>query len=291
MDLLKQNSIKIVGRLINAEVKTDNRKSDGVGYVSATATIISNLDGRDNEFEVQFYSSALTADGKENQLYKSYVAMEDLKGKKVEINGDMRENRFYSVRNEQMGSAQVLNGRFIRGVSESTIDCANFELGGFVVRELVEKKNKAGEIYRYDLGLGQANYKGDMMALFTLHVDPIDVEIVNGVKGYKAGQTVKVNGDLRFIVETVEATVNNEGGFGTPVTRVFTNKQKNFYIKGGSAALSSSEDGYYDREVISNLTQAYKAHDVELENAAKQRGDSKPVAEKPSMVSRQTSLI
>lgn len=291
MELLKANSFKVVGKLAEVTIKTDNRKSDGVGYVSATATVVANLDGRDNEFEISFYSSALTADGKENQLYKSYVKMEDLKGKKVEVNGDIRENRFYSTRNEQMGSSQILSGRFIRGTAESTADCATFEFGGFVARELTEKKNKAGEVYRYDLSLGQANYKGDMASIFTFHVDPVDANIVKGAQGYAAGQTVKIVGNLRFIVETVEAVVNNEGGFGDPITKVYTNKQKNFFIKSGSAALPSGQDGYYDKETISALLSAYKAHDVELTAAAKNKGEEKPVSEKPAMTARQTSLI
>ena len=292
MELLKTNSIKIIGKLANVTIKTGNRPSDGVGYVSATATIIANLDGRDNEFEVQFYSSALTQDKKENQLYKSYIKMEDLKGKKVEVTGDIRENRFYSVRNEQMGSSQVLNGRFIRGVAESTIDTATFELGGFVACELVEKKNKAGEIYRYDLALGQANYKGDMASIFTIHVDPTDVAVVKGVQNYSAGQTVSVVGNLRFIVETVEATVNNEGGFGEPVVRVYTNRQKNFFIKTGFKPIQAGQDGFYDKETISSLIEAYKANDVEIAEKAKNKED-KPVSEKPAMNAsvRQTSLI
>ena len=290
MELLKINSMKIVGKLVEVALKTGNRPTDGIGYVSATATIVANLDGRDNEFEVQFYSSALTQDKKENQLYKSYMKMEDLKGKKVEVTGDIRESRFYSTRNEQMGSSQILNGRFIRGVAESTMDAATFEFGGFIARELTEKKNKAGEIYRYDVALGQANYKGDMASIFTFHIDPADVNIVKGVQNYAAGQTVKIAGNLRFIVETVESVVNNEGGFGDPITRTFTNRQKNFFIKTGSAALASDQDGYYDKETISTLLQAYKANDVEIESKAKNK-DDKPVSEKPAMSARQTSLI
>ncbi len=290
MELLKINSMKIVGKLVEVALKTGNRPTDGIGYVSATATIVANLDGRDNEFEVQFYSSALTQDKKENQLYKSYMKMEDLKGKKVEVTGDIRESRFYSTRNEQMGSSQILNGRFIRGVAESTMDAATFEFGGFIARELTEKKNKAGEIYRYDVALGQANYKGDMASIFTFHIDPTDVNIVKGVQNYAAGQTVKIAGNLRFIVETVESVVNNEGGFGDPITRTFTNRQKNFFIKTGSAALSADQDGYYDKETISTLLQAYKANDVEIESKAKNK-DDKPVSEKPAMSARQTSLI
>lgn len=290
MELLKVNSFKIVGKLVDVAIKTGNRTSDGVGYVSATATVVSNFDGRDFEYEVSFYSSALTADKKENQLYKSYVKMEDLKGKKVEIDGEIRENRFYSVRNEQMGSSQVLSGRFIRGAAESTVDTATFEFGGFVARELTEKKNKAGEVYRYDISLGQANYKGDMASVFTFHVNPTDVGVVKGVQEYSIGQTVKIVGKLHFIVEVVESVVDNDGGFGDPVTRVFTNRQKNFFIKTGFKPLNADQDGYYDKETISNLLQAYKAHDVEIEAAAKNKED-KPVTEKPAITGRQTSLI
>lgn len=289
MDLLRTNTFKVVGRLQSQDLKIGNKKADGSGFISGKAVIISKLDGRDCEFEISFFANQNTKDGKESQLFTSYSKLGDLVGKKVEVTGDIRESRFFSSNANQMVSAQQLGGRFVRGVSESTADEGSFEIGGFVVESLKEKTNKENAIYRYDLALGQANYSGNGMNRFVLHINPADVEIVNGVRGYEVGQTVSVHGDLRFFVEKVVSERKNEGGFGESVTRTFTNKQHNFFITGGTAAIVDAAKGMYPMDVIKTLVAAYKAHDVEL--AEKGKSSSAPVEDAPVVTNRQTSLI
>lgn len=293
MDLLRTNSIKIVGRLQSQDLQPKNKKSDGSGYISGSAIVISHLDGRDCEFEIQFYTNQKTKDGKQSQLYTSYSKLGELVGKKVEITGELRENRFYSKNSNQMASAQILSGRFVRGVAESTEDEASFEIGGFVVDSLKEKANKDNEVYRYDLVLGQSNYNGDMMSRFTLHISPADVEIVRGVQKYQIGETVFVHGNLRFYVEKKQVEVNSEGGFGEAVIRTYTNRQSNYFVTGGSAPIKDAEKGMYGSEIIRNLVSAYKARDVEIASSAKEGAsdDNGAEEEAPKVTSRQTSLI
>ena len=289
MDFLRTNSFKIVGRLMSANlVPSVSKKGDG--YISGSATVVSNMGGVDNTFEVHFYTSQKTKDGKESQLYLSYSKMSDLVGKKVQIDGELRESRVWSKSSNQMASSQQLSGRFVRGMAESSIDEATFELGGFIVDELKERTNKEGEIYRYDVAIGQANYKGDMMSKFVLHVNPSDREIVNGVRNYQAGQTVKVNGNLNFIVKVVTSTAKNEGGFGEGVTRTFTNKISNYFIQGGSSPITDAAQGSYPSDVIRSLVSAYKAHDAEIMSNAKDSSPA-PVEESSVVTARQTSLI
>ena len=128
------------------------------------------------------------------------------------------------------------------------------------------------------------------MSKFTLHVNPTDRDIINGVRNYKVGDTVRVNGDLNFIVKVVTSTAKNEGGFGEGITRTFTNKISNFFIAGGSSPITDSAQGAYPSDVIRSLVSAYKAHDVELMNSAKDSGPA-PVEEAAPVTSRQTSLI
>lgn len=293
MDLLKNNSIKIVGRLQSQDLQPKIKKDGGSGYISGSAVVISHLDGRDCEFEIQFYTNQLTKDGKQSKLYTSYSKLGELVGKKVEITGELRENRFFSKNGNQMASAQVISGRFVRGVAESTEDEASFEFGGFVVDALKEKTNKDGEIYRYDLVLGQANYNGDMMGRYTFHVSPVDVEIVRGVQKYQIGETVFVHGNLRFYVEKVTSTINNEGGFGEAVTRTYTNRQSNYFVTGGSAPIKDAEKGMYGSDIIRNLVSAYKARDVEIADKAKEgaSGENDGGEKEVKVTSRQTSLI
>ena len=49
--LLRENSIKIVGRLTDAHVTLGNRKDNGQGYISVDATVVSLINGVSNEFK------------------------------------------------------------------------------------------------------------------------------------------------------------------------------------------------------------------------------------------------
>ena len=291
MDYLKTNSFKVVGRLSSQDLEVKNRKDNGDAFISGKAIIIAELDGAKNEFEVSFYANKKTADGKDSSLFTSYSKLAELVGKKVEITGSISESRFWSTNANQMVSAQQLNGRFVHGVAESTSDEGTFELGGFVVKGLTERLNKNNEVYRYDLTIGQANYRGDNMACFTAHINPADRDIVNGVRGYEVGQTVRINGDLRFIVTETRSERKNEGGFGEPVVRVYTNRQRNFFITGGTAAIKDPEQGMYPADVIRTLVGAYKAHDVELSEKAKSSAPAQEAEPEVRVTSKQTSLI
>lgn len=291
-DLLKQNTFKVVGRLVSQDLKILNKKTDGSGFISGNIIVEANLDGAKNEFEISFYANEKTQDGKVSSLYTQYSKLGELVGKKVEVSGDIRESRFWSSNANQMVSAQKLSGRFVHGVAETTNDDATWELGGFVVEGLKEKTNKDGDIYRYDLTLGQSNYKGDSMSRFVVHINPADAEIVAGVGKYNVGQTVQVNGDLRFTVTETRSERKNEGGFGEPVVRVYTNRQRNFFITGGSAPVTSVENGMYPSEVIRTLVGAYKAADVALADKAKSGNASHEEEEVTTTVSnKQASLI
>jgi hypothetical protein len=289
METLKTNNVKIIGHLVSTNLKEGTRKDNGQGYISGTITVSSVFGGTTKEYEIALYANAQTQAKQPNKLYISYSKLNELVGKKVEVTGDLRENRYWSANAKQLVSAQQINGRFIRGVSESTEEEATYELGGFVVTTLTERKNKEGKIYRYDLQLGQADYKGSMLSIFTLHVKPTDTEIINGLRTmYKAGDTVLVNGILDFTVETVTKASENVG-FGAGAVHTFTNRSRQLWIVGGSNVYT--DESKYSELAIRDLIAAYKSRDVELAAKA-QNGDSKEdVEDKPVVTNRQTSLI
>lgn len=288
--LFRTNTFKVVGRLLNTEVRTGTLKSNGQEYISIDVTVQSTIGGKNNEFEISLFANKLTKDGKPSQLYTSYSKLPELVNKKVEISGDIRENRYFSSNLNQIISTQQLNGRWVRGVADSSTDEATYELGGFIVKSLVERQNKAGEVYRYDLTIAQSNYAGNGLSMYTLHVDPSRRDILAGVEGYNVGDTVRLNGNLNFTVETVTAASNNDGGFGEPVTRTYTNKQKNFFIEGGSAPIQ--DDTAYDNVTIKTLIDAYKANDVALTaKGSTSTSSAAPVVEDAHVTRRQTSLI
>ena len=291
--LLRENSIKIVGRLTDAQVTTGNRKDNGAGYISVDATVESIINGVSNEYKVNFYTSQLTKDGKQSKLYDSYSKLPEMVGKKVEIDGEIRENRYYSANLNQLISTQLLAGKFVKGVVESAVDVATYVIGGFLVKTPVEKQNKKGEVYRYDVTVGQSNYAGNGMSMFTLHINPAHTDIVRGVEGlYNVGDTVQFSGSLVFKVETVTVEDNNTA-FGAPVTKTYTNRQSNFYIEGGSNPIQ--DERAYSSDVVKTLIEAYKANDVKLQNASANSAPavgSAPVNNvAPAVTKRQTSLI
>lgn len=284
-----KNEIKIVGKLTKANLKTGKSAKTGQNYVSATAVVVSNIKGVDNEFEVSFFANEMTADNKPSELFKSYSKMPELEGKKVEITGSLRENRFFSSNLNQIVSTQELSGRFIKGVADSVPDEASWLVSGFIAKSLVEKINKNNEVYRYDVTLAQVNYDGKTLSMYTLHVNPIHRNIIAALEKYEVGQTIRLYGSLNFKTEVVTVEDKNEGGFGEPIYKTFTNKQKNFYIEGGSAPIV--DETKYDSMTISDLISAYKARDVELAEKGK---TNEPVAvEKTTqtITKRQASLI
>ena len=287
--LFRTNTFKVVGRLLNTDVRTGTLKSNGQEYISIDVTVQSTIGGKNNEFEISLFANKLTKDGKPSQLYTSYSKLPELVNKKVEISGDIRENRYFSSNLNQIISTQQLNGRWVRGVADSSTDEATYELGGFIVKSLVERQNKAGEVYRYDLTIAQSNYAGNGLSMYTLHVDPSRRDILAGVEGYNVGDTVRLNGNLNFTVETVTAASNNDGGFGEPVTRTYTNKQKNFFIEGGSAPIQ--DDTAYDNVTIKTLIDAYKANDVALTAKGSTSTSAAPAVKDAPVTRRQTSLI
>ena len=291
--LLRENSIKIVGKLMDAQVTLGNRKDNGQGYISVDTTVVSLINGVSNEYKVNFYTSQLTKDGKQSKLYDSYSKLPEMVGRKVEIDGEIRENRYYSANLNQLISTQLLAGKFVKGVVETAIDTATFVVGGFLVKTPVERRNKKDEVYRYDVTLGQSNYAGNSMSMITLHINPDHVEIVRAVEGmYGVGDTIQFTGSLVFKTEVV--TVEDENtAFGAPVTKTYTNRQSNFYIEGGSNPLS--DERAYSSDVVKTLIDAYKANDVKLQTASV---SSAPVVNAapavnaaPVVTKRQTSLI
>lgn len=288
--LFNENSFQVVGRLMSADVKIGNKVSDGLGYVSVDAIVTSIIDGVENEYPISFFANELTKDKKHSKLYDTYAKLGELIGKKVDISGSIRENRFWSANANQLVSSQQLSGMWVKGVVDTTPDKGTFTIGGFLGASPVEKKNKEEEVYRYDVVVGQSNYNGDNMSRFTLHIHPENREVINGIESiYQVGDTIKLDGNLNFIVK--EETVTEQVGFGKPIQKVYTNKQRNFYITGGSETIQ--DERAYDVETIKKLKAAYDARDVELMNAQKtvEKSTPAPVSATTTISKRQASLI
>ena len=138
--LAAENSVSIVGRLADVDVRTGVDKGNKE-YVSIKASVVSSLQGKDNIFKIEAFTYRLTQENKESNLYKQYIELPNSKGKKVQVSGSLRENRIWSKNKEQMISFSAISGRFFSVVPETTVDTATFIMSGFVVKSIEEKKN------------------------------------------------------------------------------------------------------------------------------------------------------
>lgn len=286
------NSFTIIGTLKGVEFKNKDKLAE---YVSAIATIDSNIGGVTNNFSVEFFAKAVTNDGKPSKLYSSYKDMEKNIGKRIKVDGELRENRYYNAQRETIVGSNVLSGKFVN-FNPTDDDVAKFEFAGFIATELKEKTNKDGEVYSYTIGIGQEGYKENTLNViqFNIEASPECSNIVSYVRdNYLTGTSVLVTGELDSHVEKTAVTVN-EGGFGGPIVREYSSVRKNFFITQGSAPILADK-AYYDDNKIAAMVQNYKAHDVEIEKAAKDRaeGIATPAASPaaPTTKKRTGSLI
>lgn len=291
--MLQTNKFHVVGSLISVDSKAGTFKQNGHNYITVTATVKSVINGQDNIFKIRFFSSDTKADGTPNKIFNVYSSLEkNYKDRRISVDGSIRDNRFVG-KDGQMRASQSLEGKWINAAEESEVDEATWSVGGFVAKDLEEKTNKNNEIYRYDFTLGQSNYKGDNMSLFTFHIAPGDNVILNGVRKYKVGDTITLNGKLNFI-ETIAVVEDKNNAFGDPVTKTFVNHNNNYFITGGTNPITDAADpNKYTNQVITSLVAAYKASGVEIQQKASTSKAAAPVetneAPKPSV--RQTSLI
>ena len=62
-ELLQTNTFKVVGNLIKADTALRTNPDNGEQSISVTATVVSVVENKSNEFTIRLYSKALTKDG------------------------------------------------------------------------------------------------------------------------------------------------------------------------------------------------------------------------------------
>ena len=55
--LFRTNTFKVVGRLLNTDVRTGTLKSNGQEYISIDVTVQSTIGGKKNEFEISLFAN------------------------------------------------------------------------------------------------------------------------------------------------------------------------------------------------------------------------------------------
>lgn len=290
LDLIrKTNNVRIVGTIKGANNLEPKTSAAGEDYVSGTVVVESYVDGVPSLFEIEVYQKRLTKAGTPSVLFDTYVGLKNKIGQKYDISGSLTESRFYDKRNNQLASSYRIAGKWFNPAKITEVDKAEFEVSGFVYKPLTERKNKEGALICYDLEIGQASFNDDKLSIFKFQVDPSNITVLQGIQGhYAVGSTVKFRGNLSCIVE--EKTVTEDGGFGVPKVKVYTNTTKRFWITGGD--LPIVDGSQYSLADIQKLKAAYGARDIELSAGAQEMVASGMSAIGTGPVSsRQSSLI
>jgi hypothetical protein len=259
----------IIGQLVSADLKEGTYKSGpnaGKGFISGSIVVKSTLDNEPNLFEIELFQNEQTKTGEVNKLYTAYKGLNTMINTMVQVDGAINENRYFNKKTGTISSSNRLDGRYVSKAQPGKVDSAVFEVSGFVNRELVEKTNKKGEVYTYEMELGQrlqsVKKPGQIMRF---HIDPAQAEIIRHIESsYTIGTTVSFYGNIRFVTRT--QTYEQSGvAFGEARVKTSTIVNRNFFITGGNEPLDG--DTAYEPEEIQAVAKAIAAKDVEMSNA------------------------
>jgi hypothetical protein len=286
-EVAKQNSFKIVGELVEANLETKTSGRSGKDFISGKIVIKSVLDGRAQLTEVELYSNKFKQDGTSNKLFETYANLGTLLNKRVRVSGELGESRFFSTTNSQLVSTTVNRGRYVAPADTGEKDTADFSFAGYIVKPLYEKNSKDGDLLAYEMVVAQANWNNTKPTLIKFAVAKDNKAAVSAIqKLYEKGMTVSVRGVVSIVTEDVE--VSEQTAFGES-TRVYHNTYKNYLIKTGSQPL---DKGTYTSQDILELNRAYEDDGLAIENAAKgQAGGAKTATAAPAAKTPRTSLL
>jgi len=252
------------------EVVIKNGRNAGKNAISTTIIIKSVLGGEDNPTEVTTELSSFameeTKNGKPNPAYKQMKDIYNLVGKRVYTTASIEDNRFYSVRTNQLVPNNRFRFSFINEARADKADAATFEFSGFVKRPIEEKLDADNNLEKYVITLAQANYNKNnlIVAKFTIPKDNKKaVEYME--KQYTKYQTVSIQGVYSTKVKVIQKTDDNDGGFGEPITKTYNNIVKDLVIVHGAPVITG--DTAYTESDIVTLAKAYNDKGQELKEA------------------------
>lgn len=267
------NKIYVVGTLTEVEIRKGSK--DGKEYVGGSCVVTVN----GQPIELKFFSNQLKKDGTVNKKYNNILELENMKGRRVSVNGELGSRAFYQASAGQVITFNELNGGFFNLAKDTVADVATFEFSGYVIRPLYERLNKEEKLIAYEMEIGQADYTGENLRVIRFTVDKDSAKIVSAIQGsYTKGATVSINGEIHYQINEVEK--KEEVAFGEPIVKKFTNVIKTFLITGGKPVIVS--EAAYTPAQISALETAYSEYLQSVEKEAKSQVQSGQVAVTPA---------
>lgn len=281
MAVLKKNEVFIIGTLV--DVKTDVRTStENKTYISGKASIKVIVNNVENIIEASIYAFEKTKEGADSKMFKSYVTLESLIGKRVRVTGSLGEGSIVDPSTGDVRHFNQINARFINAAySTDTEDKATFEYSGFVVRPIYERRDKEDNLLGYKIEVAQANYYDNNCIVVRFDIDKNDTQKAAVIEAnYVAGSTVEFSGTLGA-VSTIE-TKTVEADFGDPIVKTFAKTEKSYSIVSGNLPLAEEDENAYKKPLIDTLIAAYKQADVDRVEKARSNATEETVAENPA---------
>lgn len=270
MSRTKNNKVYIVGTI--AEVDVEERQSaSGKDFISGKVVVKCVVDEKENLVEVRVIAMKNNKDGSINKQFTSYKGLPAMLGQRVRISGELNDESM--IAEGQVRHFNTIRGTFFNKARMDEADACTFEYSGFVVKGIVERKNKEDETIGYRIEIAQANYNDTNMKVIRFDIHKNDVNIAQAIESnYVVGSTVKIQGKISY--ETRIETREEEVSFGeaNKKTVVFTDKV--YRITGGSEPLEEDNAECYPVSEIQALVAAYKTADAD--KLAKAQADSEP---------------
>ena len=275
MAVLKKNEVFIVGELV--DVKTDVRtSSDNKTYISGKVSVKVVVNNVENIIDASIYANEKTKEGADSKMYKSYLTLDSLIGKRVRITGSLREGAIVDPSSGDVRHFNQIDAKFINAAYSTDVeDKATFEYSGFVVRPIYERKDKEDNLLGYRIEVAQANWNDTNCFVIRFDIDKDDTQKAAVIEAnYIAGATVEFSGNLGAVSTIEVKTV--EADFGDPITKTFAKTDKTYSIVSGNLPLASDDERAYSDAMIKTLIAAYKQADVD--RVEKARNSAEPEA-------------
>lgn len=272
-NVTKENRVNITGTITAMDI-ADTFNDNNTPIKRGTVTVKVG----ESEIVLNIYMSEVYRSGKEN---KSYTLLNELGvGSFANFSCQLDENKFVPDGSTDISRSYRIRASFINKPRAGDVEEATFQYGGVVLSPLKEVTNKEGEVYRYDIMIGQPEYRKDDEVHLTgfntvrFNVDPRNNNMIEAVRSTLSPlDTVKINGNI--VSEITTTQVVEEALIGEGRTITYQNNFTSFNITG---AVVVPENQVYSEEQINFLIANTKTADSALKTQPKAAKTAKKTA-------------
>lgn len=279
------NDIRIEGLLSEIDL-AEKESKEGKPYIGGKIVlqVEQEIDGVTSvsEIPVKCFANQITKAGKVNPGYSGLLDVLNMGVSLAATNGNTAMADKYSVASANFrenafpakdGSAIIryteISGSFFNKVTSQNFNPSAVFTNVIIVKALIDEEKNEELTGRLLVQGIVVNYNDKCDTITFVVENPNSIEYIRG--SWKVGDTVRVQGRIRWTTETFEQEVNDEVGFGVPETRIFEKTIKDFVITSGSPALDG-DSAYNPEEIEAKMIAQATEQAAMLENAKNDSG-------------------